>query len=135
MAKYGSKAQELVEREMKEMKAGKLRSGSGQKVTNPKQAIAIALSEARRSGTKMPAPPPGTASADKEHSDSRAARKKAASKEPAKKAARKEAAPKKAVAKKSETTKTVPTKKSSAPRKSTSKKSTAGRSAKKASDS
>ena len=35
---------------MKEFKEGKLRSGSkkGRRVTNPKQAIAIALSEARR---------------------------------------------------------------------------------------
>jgi hypothetical protein len=36
------------------MKQGKLRSGSGKKVTNPKQAIAIGLSEARRSGAKVP---------------------------------------------------------------------------------
>ena len=49
MAKYGPKASQLVEREMKEMKAGKLHSGSGEKVTNPKQAIAIALSEAGNS--------------------------------------------------------------------------------------
>lgn len=35
---------------MREFKKGKLRSGSkrGPKVTNPKQAIAIAMSEARR---------------------------------------------------------------------------------------
>ena len=39
------------------MKEGKLKSGSGQKVTNPKQAIAIGLSEARKSGAKMPPPP------------------------------------------------------------------------------
>ena len=31
---------------MREFKAGKLKSGSGQKVTNPKQAVAIAMSEA-----------------------------------------------------------------------------------------
>ncbi|HET8637122.1 MAG TPA: DUF6496 domain-containing protein [Acidobacteriaceae bacterium] len=36
------------------MKEGKLRSGSGKKVTNPKQAIAIGLSEARKSGAKVP---------------------------------------------------------------------------------
>lgn len=34
---------------MKEFKSGELKSSSGQKVTNPKQAIAIGLSEARRS--------------------------------------------------------------------------------------
>jgi hypothetical protein len=39
------------------MEQGKLRSGSGQKVTNPKQAIAIGLSEARKKGAKMPPPP------------------------------------------------------------------------------
>jgi hypothetical protein len=43
---------------MHEMKRGKLRSGrSGKKVTNPKQAIAIGLSEARRKGGKAPPPP------------------------------------------------------------------------------
>ena len=53
--KYGPKAQESVEREMHEFKQGKLKSGrSGKKVTNPKQAIAIGLSEARRSGAKVP---------------------------------------------------------------------------------
>jgi hypothetical protein len=41
---------------MKAMKKGKLKSGrSGKKVTNPKQAIAIGLSEARKSGAKVPA--------------------------------------------------------------------------------
>ena len=41
---------------MTEFKEGKLRSGSkeGPEVTNPKQAIAIALSEARKKGAKIP---------------------------------------------------------------------------------
>jgi hypothetical protein len=40
---------------MHERKRGKLRSGrSGKKVTSRKQAIAIGLSEARRSGAKVP---------------------------------------------------------------------------------
>jgi hypothetical protein len=40
---------------MREMKQGKLKSGrSGKKVTNPKQAIAIGLSKARRAGKKVP---------------------------------------------------------------------------------
>jgi hypothetical protein len=53
--KYGPKAQEKVERAMHERKRGKLRSGrSGKKVTSRKQAIAIGLSEARRSGAKVP---------------------------------------------------------------------------------
>ena len=55
MAKYSKKAGEKVEKAMKEMKKGKLRSGrSGKKVTNPKQAIAIGLSEAREEGAKVP---------------------------------------------------------------------------------
>ena len=55
MAKYSKKAGEKVERAMKEMKAGKLRSGrSGKKVTDPKQAIAIGLSAAREEGAKVP---------------------------------------------------------------------------------
>ena len=55
MAKYGKKAGEKVERAMHEKKRGKLRSGSsGKKVTSRKQAIAIGLSEARRSGAKVP---------------------------------------------------------------------------------
>ena len=55
--KYGEKAQEKVERAMREMKQGKLRSGgSGKKVTNRQQAIAIGLSEAREAGGKVPPP-------------------------------------------------------------------------------
>ena len=57
--KYSPAAGKSVEREMKAMKQGKLRSGSGQKVTNPKQAIAIGLSEARKAGKKVPAPKKG----------------------------------------------------------------------------
>jgi hypothetical protein len=52
--KYSPAASKSVEREMKAMKQGKLKSGSGQKVTNPKQAIAIGLSEARKAGKKVP---------------------------------------------------------------------------------
>jgi hypothetical protein len=53
--KYGEAASKSVEREMKAMKEGKLESGrSHRKVTNPKQAIAIGLSEARKAGAKVP---------------------------------------------------------------------------------
>ena len=56
--RYGRKASEKVERSMHEMKRGKLRSGrSKRKVTSRKQAIAIGLSEARRSGGKVPKAP------------------------------------------------------------------------------
>ena len=54
--KYGPKAGKKVEKAMHEMKRGKLRSGgSGKKVKSRKQAIAIGLSQARRSGAKVPA--------------------------------------------------------------------------------
>ena len=53
--RYGKKAQSKVRRAMHERKRGTLRSGrSGKKVTSRKQAIAIGLSEARRSGAKVP---------------------------------------------------------------------------------
>ncbi|PSH03569.1 MAG: hypothetical protein CXZ00_11625 [Acidobacteria bacterium] len=56
--KYSPKAGEYVEEEMKEMKEGKLKSGrSGKKVRNPKQAVAIGLSKARKAGEKVPAKP------------------------------------------------------------------------------
>jgi hypothetical protein len=52
--KYSPAAGKSVEREMKAMKQGKLKSGSGKKVTSRKQAIAIGLSEARKAGKKVP---------------------------------------------------------------------------------
>lgn len=56
--KYGPAVGKQVKREMDEMKAGTLKSGrGGKKVTNPKQAIAIALSEARAKGAKVPPNP------------------------------------------------------------------------------
>ena len=54
MAKYSRKSGEKVKEEMHEMKEGKLKTGTGKKVTNPKQAIAIGLSEARKEGAKVP---------------------------------------------------------------------------------
>ena len=57
MKKYGKGAAEEVRKAMHEMKKGKLKSGrSGKKVTNPKQAVAIGLSEAREKGIKVPKP-------------------------------------------------------------------------------
>ena len=54
--KYSEKSQESVHRAMHEFKEGKLKSGkSGKKVTDPKQAVAIGLSEARKKGAKVPA--------------------------------------------------------------------------------
>jgi uncharacterized membrane protein len=50
------KGEHKVEKVMREYKEGKLHSGSkkGPKVKNPKQAIAIGLSEARKAGARIP---------------------------------------------------------------------------------
>lgn len=92
MAKYSKKAGNKVAEVMHEKKEGKLKSGSGKKVTSRKQAIAIGLSEARKEGAKVP--------------QKKAAPKKAA----AKKTASKKAAPKKSAAKKSPAKKAAPKK-------------------------
>jgi hypothetical protein len=72
MAKYSKKAQEEVEEKMHEMKTGELHSGrSGKKVTNPRQAVAIGLSEARKEGAKVPPPPNERSSRGKKTSSGR----------------------------------------------------------------
>lgn len=50
-----SKGKKKIKKVLKEYKSGKLHSGSkkGPEVTNPKQAIAIALNESRKSGAKI----------------------------------------------------------------------------------
>jgi hypothetical protein len=55
--RYSKSASKDVERVMRRRKRGTLRSGKGGKggkVTSRKQAIAIALSEARKKGKKVP---------------------------------------------------------------------------------
>jgi hypothetical protein len=53
--KYGAGARKTVKKVMHERKQGTLKSGrSKKKVKSRKQAIAIALSEARASGAKVP---------------------------------------------------------------------------------
>ena len=54
MAKYGEAANKRVKTALHRKKRGTLKSGSGRKVTSRKQAIAIALSEAREKGAKVP---------------------------------------------------------------------------------
>jgi len=50
-----SKGRGKVKKVMREYKKGSLKSGrSGKKVANRKQAVAIALSEARQSGARIP---------------------------------------------------------------------------------
>ena len=74
MARYSKKSQEEVKEKMHEMKRGELKSGrSGQKVTNPRQAIAIGLSEARKEGAKVP-PPNETSGRGKKGSSGRGGR-------------------------------------------------------------
>ena len=66
MPKYSKKAGEKVEKAMHERKEGTLKSGrSGKKVTSKKQAIAIGLSEARKSGAKVPTKKGGKKGASK----------------------------------------------------------------------
>ncbi len=98
--KYSPGASKQVETEMKEMKRGTLKSGrSNRKVTNPKQAIAIGLSEARRAGKKVP-PPPGTSASAKKATAKKSGAKKATKKAPTKKSAAKKSTAKKSSAKK-----------------------------------
>lgn len=52
--KTESKGEAKIHKVMKEHKEGKLKSGSGKKVTSRKQAVAIALNEAREAGAKIP---------------------------------------------------------------------------------
>lgn len=47
-----ARAKEKIHKVMKEKKRGTLKSSSGKKVTSRKQAVAIALSEARKSGAR-----------------------------------------------------------------------------------
>ncbi len=55
MAKYGPKAKKKISKVMHEYGKGTLKSGSSKKkVTSKKQAVAIAISEARKEGDKVP---------------------------------------------------------------------------------
>ena len=76
MARYGQRSQATVKQAMEKMKEGKLKSGaSGKKVRNPKQAIAIGLSEARKKGARVP---PAPSSKRKSSSSSRSRKTKSA---------------------------------------------------------
>jgi hypothetical protein len=125
MARYGRKSQEKVEEAMHEYKRGQLKSSSGQKVTNPKQAVAIGLSEARSEGGKVP---PAKKAAGKKTTAKRASAKKTTAKKTAvKKTTARKTTAKKAPAKKSTARKT--TAKKTAAKKSTGRKTTAKKTA------
>jgi hypothetical protein len=49
-----AKGRSKTEKVMHEYKTGTLKSGGRKKVTSRKQAVAIALSEARKSGARIP---------------------------------------------------------------------------------
>src|SRR5690242_2280396 len=88
----GPKSKRIVRSKMKktmhEFKHHELKSGRGGKVKNPKQAIAIGLSEARRSGANVPAKP------RKKKTASKSTHKRAAKKTEGKKTASKRSAAK-----------------------------------------
>jgi len=108
--KYSPKASKSVEREMHEFKRGKLKSGrSGKKVTNPKQAIAIGLSEARQEGAKVPPAMRRKKSAKKKS----AGRKSSAKKSSGRKSSAKKSSGRKTSAKKSSGRRSSAKKKSS----------------------
>jgi hypothetical protein len=86
-----SKGRGKVRKVMHEYKEGELKSGGRKKVKSRKQAVAIALSEARRSGANIP----DKRSAAKK----KAAKKSSAKKSTAKKTARKSTAKKSGVKK------------------------------------
>lgn len=66
MAKTDDKTSRKVGQVMQEFKEGKLKSGgNGKTVKNPKQAVAIGLSEARKAGGKVPAPKRSSSSKSK----------------------------------------------------------------------
>ena len=54
MVKKTATGKGKVEKVMHEFKEGTLKSGSGKKVTDRKQAVAVALSEARDAGADIP---------------------------------------------------------------------------------
>lgn len=92
MAKYSAKSAAKVKTAMKEMKSGDLKSGkSNKKVTNPKQAIAIGLSEARKEGAQVPKKATSAKKDTKATPKKAATAKKVAPKKAAKKSAKKAA--------------------------------------------
>jgi len=111
MARYSKKAQEQVEKTMHREKKGTLRSGSGAKVKSRKQAIAIALSEAREKGYKVPDKKETSTTTQKSSSKKATPKKAAASKATTKKTTAKKATAKKAAAKRRTTKRAAPKKK------------------------
>lgn len=79
--KYSKGAGRSVKRALHKEKHGTLKSGrSGKKVTDPKQAIAIGLSEARKKGEKVPPPKKSKKKAASRKGSTSKAKRKAATK-------------------------------------------------------
>ena len=112
MARYSEKAQEKISDVMHEMKKGKLKSGSGKKVTSRKQAIAIGISEAREEGAKVPSKKSAAKKSPK--AETKAAKKSTGARKgpgrPPKKAAARKSAVKKYSPRKSASKATTPKK-------------------------
>jgi hypothetical protein len=81
--KSSAKARAKVGKVMHEYKHGELKSGGRKKVKSRKQAIAIGLSEARRSGANVP--PPKKKSTSKKSSSKKSSSRKGSSKKSSKK--------------------------------------------------
>lgn len=131
MAKYSKSAGNKVKTVMKEMNKGKLKSGSGQKVTNRKQAVAIGLSEARAKGAKVPVKKgvPKNAAPNKSSSKNAAPKKAPVKKAAPQRSGVKKVAPKKASTGRATNQKSSPQKfasKNSAPKKSSANAKTTG---------
>lgn len=97
--KTSAKGQAKVGKVMHEYKHGQLKSGGRKKVKNRKQAVAIALNEARNSGAKVA--PPRKKSAAKKGSGAKSSGKSSGRKSTAKKSAAKKRAPNHSTSKKS----------------------------------
>ena len=70
MARRKSTGDRKISKVMREYKRGSLKSSSGRKVRKRKQAVAIALSEARQAGARIPKKPAKRKSASKKKSTS-----------------------------------------------------------------
>lgn len=117
MTKYGKAAQKKVATAMKRMEKGTLKSGgSGKKVTNPKQAIAIGLSEAEEKRAAKPGKRADMKTTPKKAVTKKAAAKKSTNKKPisSKVAGKKVAATKSDIKKSTASRQAVPVKKSTA---------------------
>ncbi|MBV8553836.1 MAG: histone H1-like protein [Acidobacteriaceae bacterium] len=107
----GPKSKKIVKSKMQktmhEFKHHELESGRGGKVKNPKQAIAIGLSEARRAGANIPSNPSKKKTAAKKKSAVKKTAKKTAAKSTAHKSAAKKTSAKKTASKKTAAKKTA----------------------------